>query len=135
MRYDKDNDPWSELNSSLLDNTPIGTLRVVTQGNAAGVAVMDPQDPTRVQRIIHTLGRKENPLQAIYGKRLQEQDAVAALYASAKDTRDKTEALDNEDLSKDFVNALDRFERRNDEGKEAVIGFAGLGHVEVRRDS
>jgi len=136
MRFDKNNDPYEALNDpALLDDTPIGTLRVVTWGRAASVAIMRDDDPTIVKSIIHTLHRGENPLNAIYGKRTHEQDAVKALYDRRDDTRNETERRADDDLSRDFVSALDTFERRNDEGAEAMIGFAGHGHVEVRRDS
>jgi hypothetical protein len=132
-RFDPANDPYEHLNSSgILDDTPIGTLRVVNWGVTASVCVMDDEDPTLIRRITHTLKVGENPLDAIYGKRTQEQDAVTELYVKRNEVRDASEARADDDLSRDFVNELDTFERRHDEGKEAVIGFAGLGKVDVQ---
>lgn len=124
FRYDPENDPFENLNDPrVLDNTPIGTLRVIPWANAASVAVMDRHDPTRVQRIIHTLSHGESPLSAIYGKRTYEQTAVQAAYEVRDEDRTAAEAREEEALSKDNQDRYRHFLRRHIDGEEAALRF------------
>lgn len=126
LRYDPTNDPWAAYNEPrLLDDTPIGTLRVVTWGHAAAVAVMDAYDPTRVKRIIKRLGRGMNPLDAIPGKRTWEQEQVRDLYARRDRGVAEAEARDDADTRNDLERELGRFVRRREDGDEAVAGALG----------
>lgn len=126
LRYDPKNDPWKALNDArVLDDTPIGTLRVITWGHAASVAVMHDTDRTRVQRVIYTLKRGENPLNAIYGKRTFEQAHVRALYDARDEVVAASEEREADDLSGDFVRALTKLRNRRDDGDEAIAGAMG----------
>lgn len=124
LRYDPKDDPFEHLNDpQVLDNTPIGTLRVVPWANAASVAVMDRQDATRVQRIVHTLQHGENPLAAVYGKRTYEQTAVQAAYDLRDEDRHAAELRDEDALSKDNQDRYRHFLRRHIDGEEAALRF------------
>lgn len=133
MRYDPENDPYQDLNDpAVLDNTPIGTLRVVPWAGAASVAVMDHGDPTIVRKIIYTLHVNENPLNAIYGKRPNE----ATAWRDAYEKRDEEQARRDESLahsiSTEMINACAKIERRYDDGREAIAAFAGAIPLEVK---
>jgi hypothetical protein len=124
VRYDPQNDPYQDLNDpAVLDNTPIGTLRVVPWANAASVAVMDAHDPTIVRKIIHTLHVDENPLNAIYGKRPNEATAWREIY----DARDADEARQDANhqhaVSTDTIADAERIRRKHADADE---GFAML---------
>lgn len=85
----------------LLDDTPIGRLRVVRWCGAPAVAIMDEHEPEIAKRVIYMLKPGENPLNAIYGKRTFEQANVLAAYNIAKDRREKRQERTVEDLRKD----------------------------------
>lgn len=131
MYFDAKSDPFAELNDPrILDNTPIGTLRVIPWANTASVAVMHPHDPTRVQRIVRTLhrganGRIENPLNAVYGKRTHEDANARALY----ERRDATEAASAEreesDYRGDFRRELGKMLAKRADMEEALAGALG----------
>jgi hypothetical protein len=120
--YDPDRDPFEEMNDpEILDDTPIGTLRVIPWGNGAAVALMHKHDDRRVDRVIHLLEPGEPPTNAIYGKRFYEAIALDAIYAEAKAGRERVEERRQLDLSDDFVRKLDRFvEEHHQEGAEAI---------------
>lgn len=118
--YETLNDP------ALLDDTPIGTLRVIPWANAACVALMDKHDPTIPRAIIKTLCVGQNPLDAIYGKRTHEHRAWREAYGARDEAVAKSAASEAADLSKDFVRELDKLEARKDDGAEAVAAALGV---------
>jgi hypothetical protein len=133
FRYDPQNDPFRHLNDpALLDNTPIGTLRVVPWARVASVAVMDKADPTIVRRLIRTLHVGENPLDAVYGKRTHESGVWAEVYAERDEIEAKAEANEDAAISKDTVRDLDKLESRREDGAEAVAAMLGLAPWEVK---
>lgn len=133
MRFDPENDPFEQLNDpEMLDDTPIGTLRVVPWGHAASVAIMDDRDPTLVRRIVHTLRVGESPLDAVYGRRVLEDAAVREIYARRDAARAESDGRDRTHVSKDFVNDMARFRARRDDGSEAIAMLSGAIPWDVR---
>jgi hypothetical protein len=106
----------------VLGDTPIGFLRVVEWGDGAAVAIMHDDDRSKVKRIIHQLEPGENPLNAVYGKRLREQRQVAKLIEQADETRKARLEGKKADNKKDFVKEVERFLNKHwdGSGREAI---------------
>lgn len=90
------------LQCALLDDVPIGPMAVVEWDGELFVAFVDEHDKSRVKRIVHTLKPGENPLNAVYGKRVMESRQVQALYDRQGDDAEKSEELHEQDVGKDF---------------------------------
>lgn len=125
-RVDPKNDPFRRLNDPRnLDNTAIGTLRVVRWGKFVAVARMDHRDPTRVRDIVHYLKRGENPSAAVFGKRTFEQASVRALYNARDEAAKVSEEREWEDMRGDFQRELEKHILSKEDGDEAVAGALG----------
>lgn len=121
MQWTQETDPFPMLNDrALLDDTPIGTLRVVPWANTASVAVMDKQDPSIVRSIIKTLHVGENPLDAVYGKRTHEHASWRAAYDARDESIAKADASEAKTRTQDLVTDLEKFRSRRDDGEEAL---------------
>lgn len=121
MNLEALNDP------ELFDETPIGRLRVVPWCGRPCVAIMDKHDPDRVRRIIHTLRKNENPLNAIYGKRtFEKRDVVRAYFANIE--RDKeVAARKTEDMRKDTRIDVEKQLQKSWDGSVAELIRRALG--------
>jgi hypothetical protein len=108
------------VDTEVLDETPIGTLRIIEWGDTHCVAVMRHEAPDEVFNIVHTLTPGENPLNAVYGKRLFETPAISALYDFQAATQDASAERNRALVSADFQKALNRFLFKHDDGREAV---------------
>jgi len=104
----------------VLDDTPIGTLRVVEWGDTMCVAVMKHTAPDEVFKIVHTLSPGENPLNAVYGKRLFETPAIGALYDAQAETAASSAARAAELVGKDFRKAALGFLHKHYDAREAI---------------
>lgn len=111
--------PDHPMQNPLLDSTPIGRLRVVEWAGTFCVARMNSHDPTKIKTVIHTLKPGENPLNAIYGKRMLEDGPAAAAYKKRDEC--KTESLQSvdADIRKDFRRELTKVLNKED-GRDAV---------------
>jgi tRNA A37 N6-isopentenylltransferase MiaA len=127
VRYDQKSDPYRYLNDPrLLDDTPIGTLRVITWAGVASVCVMHPTDNNRVHRIVHTMRHGDNPLDAIYGRRTHESRTVAEFYERRNEARAASEAREEAAVSHEHVKELEKIRTRYEDGEEAIVGALGL---------
>jgi enoyl-CoA hydratase/carnithine racemase len=113
------------VDTEVLDDTPIGTLRVIEWGDTHCVAVMRHDDPERVFNIVHTLAPGENPLNAVYGKRLFETPAISSLYDKQAEEREASAQRHIDLVSADFQKAVKRFLAKNEDGREAVAALYG----------
>jgi hypothetical protein len=121
--------PWSFLNDpALMDDTPIGCLRVIPWGRSACVAIMDNEDHELVKKVIHRLRHGEHPLNAIPGKRTFEDLTAKKLYDRRNEDRERQRAGDERDLSVDLQADLRKFVNRyGDEGAEALASVSIRG--------
>lgn len=122
MNLEALNDP------ELLDDTPIGRLRVIAWGGRPAVAIMHPHDPERVKRVIHMLKPFENPLNAIYGKRAFEGQSVWAKYQRALERERKSQESKRDDMSKDLQADINKQLEKSWDGsfKEALLRAMGV---------
>jgi hypothetical protein len=106
-----------------LDNTPIGTIRVVEWAGTFCVAIMSEHDNDRIKRIVHQLTPGENPLCAVYGKRTFERAAVKRAYDNVVEQREKRAESFKRDHSKDFRKEIKNFlsKRWDGSARDAVL--------------
>jgi hypothetical protein len=122
---DADNDECERFNDAEVLDTPIGVLRCLDWGGTICVAVMDPNEPVHVLRIVHQLAPYENPLSAVYGKRLLESPAIGRLYDRAAEVKTGSAAREHEYQRADFREAVRRFLGKYEDGREAVAERVG----------
>lgn len=123
--WDPERDPFAELNTAELDDTPIGRLRVIPWGHAATVARVDEDDPSVVLSLLHTLKVGENPLAAIYGKRHWEQQTVQELYDRQADNKAAVEERADNELSHEFMKEARKLYNKTggEDALAAVLGY------------
>ncbi len=129
MRVVEATNPWKHLNDPvLMDDTPIGCLRVIPWGKRKEpmVAIMFDSDHELVKTVIHQLHTKaDHPLGAIPGKRTFEVHAVERLYRLRDEDRERQQIGDERDASTDLVHDLRKFvARHGDEGAEAIASVS-----------
>lgn len=107
--------------TEVLNDTPIGTLRVIDWYGQAAVAIMDKHDNDKPARVVHMLKAHENPLAAIYGKRTLESARVLDAYAAAVEMREGSAARAHEDQRADLRADLRRFLSKHEDGREALV--------------
>lgn len=110
----------------LLDDTPIGDLVVKYFGTLAGVGICDRHDRERRPRLVHVVDpnkRGHGVLDAIYGKRFFEDEAVVALHDRANEASLAKRQGARQLVRSDMMRGLERFlARGGDEAREALIG-------------
>lgn len=121
--YEDLNDPET------LDDTPIGTLRVIPWCGQPAVALMHEGDPERPKRILHSLEPGENPLNAIYGRRTQEIRAVEALYDEKAQEKRAAANRTRAAHRKDAANAVRKQLSKSWDGsfRDALIARLSMG--------
>ena len=116
LQYDPADESCAAYNDpEQMDETPLGMLRVITIGHRKAVVVVHEQDPRRSRRLLHFIRGRESPHEVIYGKRTQENDAVAALYNARNVARDAAEVSGQRDLSKDLVHDMEKLANKHSE--------------------
>ncbi len=109
----------------LVRDTPIGDLVVRRFGGVAhGVGVVNKHDAER-SRLIHIVEpwkQGAGVLDAIYGKRFFESEAVVAIHERANAARVERDERKSALVSADMRRGLERFlNRHGDDGREALI--------------
>jgi len=109
----------------LVRDTPIGDLVVKRFGGVQGVGVCHWHVPEKSPRLIHVVDptkRGGGVLDAIYGKRFWECDAVVEVHARAQEVVDKRLERNNALVSADLTREMETLiNRRGDEAREAII--------------
>lgn len=107
--------------SGLLDDTPLGTLRVVFVGGRPLVCVVAGPDDDRVLAELRFLEEHENPLNAICGRRIGEESTAA--YRERDHQRALTLEREDQEGRDDFRARLQRF--LDTHGREAAELLGG----------
>ena len=127
MLFDPDNDPCELLNVAELDETPIGTLRVLSEEGTPVVWIMDPHEPMLALAPVHILKPGGSPFAAAYGKRFFERAAVFQSYdavrAMQKEAKQRGAKLLGGDTKRELTNFANDRHHDAHEAINTLLGY------------
>ena len=98
-------------------------------GRRIAVVRVDDHDETMVMEVVHFLKSGENPLDAIYGKRMWERAVVRDAYLVRDDSRAASDARNDADESRDTAKMFADYARIRD--SKTGDGTDALQHMLV----
>lgn len=108
----------------MLQDSPLGDLKIVMWGGEPAVAVINRHDPERLPHILHMVA-DGGVLSAMYGKRFWEQGAIQAAYDKAAELRTGAYERDKADRGRDAERDFLKFIRKEGARDEFLSAFAG----------